>query len=133
MKINFQLSPDSSLLLAQACRQLNLTPESLIEELITQLLRSPNSTKSLSSLIGARLKTTESLPKPQSCRKNFSASAQPSNRMQTWQYLPWNDMLWPIVCIVLLFLLAVVIKVTLMYQDPVYRDRILYRKDKGKK
>jgi hypothetical protein len=50
-----------------------------------------------------------------------------------WQYLPWRDMLWPILGIVLLFFLAVVIKVALMYQDPAYRDRILYRKDKGKK
>lgn len=59
MRINFLLSPESTLLLAQACRQLNLKPEALIEELLTQLLRSPKSTESLSALVGHRLRTIE--------------------------------------------------------------------------
>jgi len=59
MKLNFQLSTEGSLLLAQACRQLNLSPEDLIEQLIGQLLRSPKSATSLSTLIGNRLRTLE--------------------------------------------------------------------------
>jgi hypothetical protein len=59
MRINFLLSPESTLLLAQACRQLNLSPEALLEELIVQLLRAPKSTSSLSALIGHRLRTIE--------------------------------------------------------------------------
>ena len=59
MRINFLPSPESTLLLAQACRQLNLSPEALIEELIIQLLRSPKSTSSLAALVGHRLRTIE--------------------------------------------------------------------------
>ena len=53
--------------------------------------------------------------------------------MQPWQNLPWSDMIGPLIGLAVLFLLAVVIKVLLMYQDPIYRDRILYPKEKGKK
>jgi hypothetical protein len=53
--------------------------------------------------------------------------------MEPWQNLPWPDMIGPLLALVGLFLLAVIIKVLLMYQDPIYRDRILYPKDKGKK
>lgn len=42
-------------------------------------------------------------------------------------------MIGPLIGLAVLFLLAVVIKVLLMYQDPIYRDRILYPKEKGKK
>jgi hypothetical protein len=59
MKLDFQLSTESTLLLAQACRQLNLTPEALIEELIAQLLRSPKTAASLPALIGNKLRTIE--------------------------------------------------------------------------
>lgn len=59
MRINFQLSTEASLLLAQACRQLDLTPEDLIEGLIIELLRSPKNSTTLSSLIGHKLQTME--------------------------------------------------------------------------
>lgn len=42
--------------------------------------------------------------------------------------------MWPGLLLLLgLFILLVAVKVALMYQDPVYRDRILFPKDKGKK
>jgi hypothetical protein len=50
-----------------------------------------------------------------------------------WQYLPWGDMILPLLGLAGLFLLAVTIKVFIMFQDPIYRDRILFPKDKGKK
>ena len=53
--------------------------------------------------------------------------------MEPWQNLPWADMIGPLLGVAALFLLAVGIKVFLMYQDPIYRDRILFPKDKRKK
>ena len=49
-----------------------------------------------------------------------------------WQNLPWGDMLPGLLTLAGLFLLLVIIKVVLMYQDPIYRDRILFPKDKRK-
>jgi len=50
-----------------------------------------------------------------------------------WQNLPWGDMVPGLLCLAGLFVLLVIVKLVLMHQDPNYRDRILFPKDKGKK
>ena len=50
-----------------------------------------------------------------------------------WQNLPWADMVPGLILLAGLFLLLAIIKLVLMYQDPIYRDRILFPRDKGKK
>jgi len=42
-------------------------------------------------------------------------------------------MIPPLLLLAGLFIIAVAIKVLLMFQDPIYRDRILFPKDKRKK
>jgi hypothetical protein len=52
---------------------------------------------------------------------------------QVWQNLHWAEMTGPLIFVVILFILAVALKVMRMNQDPLYRDEILYRKDKNKR
>jgi hypothetical protein len=59
MKLNFQLSTEASLLLAQTCRQVNLEPEEVIEALISEVLRTPKNATSVAGLIGNRLQIIE--------------------------------------------------------------------------
>jgi hypothetical protein len=59
MKVNFDLSPKASILLAQGCRQLRLEPETLIEELIIQLFPAPENNTSLPEIVGYKLRTIE--------------------------------------------------------------------------
>ena len=59
MILKLQLSTLSSHLLAQACQELKMSPESLVEELILQILRAPNGAETARQLINHKLHTME--------------------------------------------------------------------------
>lgn len=52
--------------------------------------------------------------------------------MEQLSHLPWPEMAWPLFLVAVLLIASVVIKVLLMIQDPVYRDKVLYGKPKRK-
>lgn len=59
MILKLQLSTLSSHLLAQACQQLHLSPEALVEELILQVLRAPNGATTAANLVNEKLRTLQ--------------------------------------------------------------------------
>ena len=74
MKLDLKLSEESSLLVAQRCRQLKLSPEQLVEQLICALLRSPTfDGATLQAILSDKLRTLE---KTHQTLKNLSLLQQ---------------------------------------------------------